>query len=519
MFQPFVKVLLLFVAFFSISSCASNPVNPLDYRVSGDAQPLASQRPRSDMVSRDGIYIQEGKTEISVKCKNKPLISLLDDLFYKKRINYTLLSDISEYYVTICDDCDTGAHDAVEADKTEIAWIDRKQKRFKNLTSFLDYVMRNAIDGQAKTGYKYVGDGVQFYDLQSSAPSADYFKKIFLFNLTVDEAAAHLSGMFGITVSQPPMQTTAVPAPSPSQSAGPQGTGVIIKLPSQNALLVKASKDILDKMSQIMFSLDAPASQVLIETKVFEYDNSLERKIGMAISYLKNNVDGNKQDNFNFTTLFGEGISTAALPTLGVGIMEKLTDTEFKYKLLNTLALYGRNGLVRISAEPRIVQKSGTSAEVRLNTIKYVITSGVNTSDIRPIETGVMLKIKPTILSENKIFLEMEMEQSDFIPNLEKDIVQTTNKNIIKTAVIVNDGELVSLGGINAKKSSSFTSGIPYLKDLPMLKYLFSSESVSSNEVRIEFMIRPVIKDYMSRNAGLVQEIMDKDILIQSQIK
>ncbi len=515
--------MLLAIVIHCLSSCASNPVNPPEYRVSVDAQPLASQRPVSDIGQRDGIYIQEGKTEIGVKCKNKPLISLLDDLFYKKRINYTLLADISEYYVTICDGCEPGAQDAVQAEKTETSWTERKQKRFKNLTAFLDYVMRNVTEGQAKTGYQYVGDGVQFYDLQSPAAKPDYFKKVFLFNLTVDEAAAHLSGMFGLTVSQPPMQTAVMPGqmpmPFPSQGMGPQGTSVIIKLPSQNALLVKASKDILDRISQIMFSLDAPASQVMIETKVFEYDNSLERKIGMAISYLKNNVDGNKQDNFNFNTLFGEGISSSAMPTLGFSLLEKLTDTEFKYKLLNTLALYGRNGLVRISAEPRIVQKSGTSAEVRLNTIKYVITSGVNTSDIRPIETGVMLKIKPTILSENKIYLEMEMEQSDFIPNLEKDIVQTTNKNIIKTSVIVNDGELISLGGINAKKSSSFTSGIPYLKDLPILKYVFGSESVGSNEVRIEFMIRPIIKDYMSRNAGLVQDIMDKDILIQSQIK
>ncbi|MBI5639658.1 MAG: hypothetical protein HZA17_04455 [Nitrospirae bacterium] len=764
MHKQLVRAFLIICLAAFLTSCASSR----SYVQKDQApEPSAAAGPsvsQPDPLTRDGIFIQEGKTEILIKCKNRSLINIIDELFYKKRINYTLLTDISKYNLTICDDCGFGSdyHQTGQV-RTEAEWADRKQKRFRNLSAFLDYVMntineedqkgspqkpcfpflcRNSIKDQQpflaamfsglededsltrhlrasfcrnespadceksffagslnelirseslftvqtlenaalpdqvreirerksrdetdlmvmnrliieslmpqeiiplrencfprfcsssirdpktararllssgpdlltsegkllfnrkeredmikrlnpliksemlyqgdflsegmlsnevrdlilavstrpqavgmpqlpqsgadsrlnravlddlfqdtfrrgrKMGYQYTGDGVEFYEHAEMLPRPDYFKKIFLYNLTADDAASHLSTAFSLTQTQSMPVPGQMPYPVPDpmmqqQMAGGKKDGIIVKLPSQNALLVKASREMLDRISQIFFSLDASASLVLVETQVFEYDNSIERKIGNAIEYSKKSVEGNQENTFSLKTLFGEGITESTVPIIKLGLTKK-TDTEIKYSLLNSLALFGRNGVVRISAEPRLVLKPGTTAEVKLNTVKYVITSGVNYSDIRPIETGVIMKIKPTILSENKIFLEMELEQSEFIPNLEKDIVQTTNKNIIKTSVIVNDGELISLGGINNKKSAIFKSGVPILKDIPILGYIFGSEAVTNNDIRIEFMIRPTIKDYRSKNAGIVAEILEKDEEVKSKIR
>jgi type II secretory pathway component GspD/PulD (secretin) len=132
--------------------------------------------------------------------------------------------------------------------------------------------------------------------------------------------------------------------------------------------------------------------------------------------------------------------------------------------------------------------------------------SGVNSSQLETIDTGIILKITPTILGKNTILLDLELEQSDFIPTIEEDIVQAINKNTVKTSVVAFDGELISIGGIYVEKKSDFSSGIPYLKDIPIVGVLFGSENKSSSRIMIEFMIRPSIKDIEEKLTKIKKE-------------
>jgi len=584
-----------------------------------------------DEGTKEGLYYQEGKTELLIKYRNKSFITIIDELFYKKRINYTLLTDISKYYMTICDDCSSDLVD----------WHSKKQKRFAHLAEFLDYAIkdinsesegikdvcfpffcesdirdparliekirtskdslskyiRNILYSQSspvevtntsstnilveqiknefpiaeklnallkvplyseeifshmtlsegvkkliskkpsgndliklnrylleeaypeeiitcrKLRYRFIGDGIEFYETNAiQDDDASYYKKIFLYNLTVKEAEEKLGTLFPISYASklPAQYTQMSPQMNPQVSQTENQSGQLISLPFQNALFIRANKSLLDKISQVIFSLDAESSQVLVETKVFEYDDSLAREIGAAIDYTRNIKEGNKTETYSLKTLFGEGISETISPILTFGL-NKMTDSELKYNLLSKLALYDRDGKVKIAAEPRLLLKPGSTAEINLNTVKYVITSNLNYSDVKPIETGVKFKITPTILSENKINLDLEVEQSEFIPTNEANIVLSSNKNTVKTSVTVNDGELISLGGIKTRKHSTFSSGIPYLKDIPIIGYVFGSKVTDYYDVRVEFMIRPTIKNYKKKSIEILNQIFEKE--------
>ena len=269
----------------------------------------------------------------------------------------------------------------------------------------------------------------------------------------------------------------------------------VIAIPSQNALLIKSSREVLSLMGDIIASIDAKYPQVLIETKVFEVDDSVSRKIGTALDYSKTSG----ATSFGIKTIFQEGLSAAALPVF----FQQYTDAEKKLSLLTNLVINDRKGLVKILAEPRIVMKPGEEAAIGLNTVKYVSIQGVQISDLKGVETGITFKITPIILSENKISLRLTIEQSEFIPTDEVNVTLSTNKNTIYTTVIADDGELISIGGIDTRRSTAFSSGVPLLKDIPIIGALFSSKTKDSNHAKIEFMIKPIIKklnNYQKQN-------------------
>ncbi|NOQ94699.1 MAG: hypothetical protein GQ547_08725, partial [Methylophaga sp.] len=269
-------------------------------------------------------------------------------------------------------------------------------------------------------------------------------------------------------------------------------------------LLIRAGEKTLSQVSEVITAIDSNSPQVMIESQVFEFDDTVSRQIGTAIEY------GHKTSDYNYaiTTTFGEGI-TNALPSF----FKTLNDAGKKQSLLFNIAMQDKNGSVKILSEPRLVLKPGTKGEINLETIKYVIVAGVNDSELEQIPTGITFGITPTILSENTILLDIDLKQSEFIPSNETDIVQSVNSNTIKTSVVVQDGELISIGGIYLDKQSKFNSGIPFLKDIPIAGHLFGSTNNETSRVMIEFMIKPTIKKLRSALTDRTKSVLQ----IQSQ--
>ena len=412
----------------------------------------------------EGIYVlNNGK--ISIKTDGRSLTSIMDELAFKMRFNYLITTPLPKERLAIYD-----------RKHIKKAWKDQKGMTFKSVQDvfkFLEQFMNYASRKSDVSQYKIIlnDDGIVI-----SSNITDYkgsYKKMFLYNMTVDEAQKNIKEFFFKDAA---------------------GTYSILPLPAQNALIVKADKDILNQIGGIIHSIDADAPQVMIEAEVFEYDDTIGRKIGMAMDY--SNINGNFSAGVK--TVFGEGFADL-VPSLA----SNYTDAEKKETLLTSLALEDRNGGVKILAEPRLVLKPGKEASLKLNTQKYVIVAGINDSSLKTIDTGITLTITPTILSQSTILLKLHLEQSEFIPSNEADIIQSTNNNVIDTEVVVNDGELVSLGGIYLSKEVESSSGLPVLKDIPYLGSLFGYDSKASSRTMIEFMIRPTIKQLHSQQRNI----------------
>ena len=503
-----------------------------------------------------GIFINDNGT-ISIKCKDKPFIAILDILAYKLRFNYTLTTKMHTFTLSI--------YDKKSADN----WIEARQLIFRNANAFfmyaVDIINSDFIPDQSKISYQWTGDGPCFFRVQNrqdadfQATNSIIIKKIFFNSIAVNEGDQDFSQNQPLNPETDQQMEVDIQQQEPFDNNSfnmvknvkykinsllkleEKSNVNILEIETQNALLLRGDKNIIDYISNIIYSMDVEYPQVLVETKVFEYDDSLAKKIGTSINYIKpygtsNNNDGDEvygsqqtgsksynvlnnlyQDIFN--TKIGE--VNKQLQTIP-NIFFQLSDEEKKMKLLTQLAMHGRNGMVKILAEPRLLLKPGSKASIKLTTVKYVEAKAhqeMSNIENQSIDCGIQFEIIPIILAENKILLKIKLKQSEFIFNNEEKIVQSKNENIIDTKVVALDGELINIGGIILKKTSAVSSGIPYIKDIPYLGVLFGSKRNDFSKVRIEFMIKPTVKFLSKKLRSIKQDVHKQDRLFEKSIK
>jgi len=171
---------------------------------------------------------------------------------------------------------------------------------------------------------------------------------------------------------------------------------------------------------------------------------------------------------------------------------------------INALA---SNNRVQVLSSPRLVTSSGKAAAISVGTQVPIITtqetaSGQvqgNTSILQSIQyrnTGVILNIEPVINSNRRVELTISQEvsaaQANDLSSVQSPLILTRS---IQTTLSLNDGETALLGGMIQENFSKGDSGIPYLKDIPLLGSIFKTQSQSVDRTELIVLITPYIID------------------------
>lgn len=508
-----------------------------------------------------GISIKDSK--IVIKSRGKSFLSVLDEVARIKRFNYTLLTDVSRFYVDYYDfeSTEKAAESKTSPDgQAEVLWRSYVPQQFSSVDDFVSQSVglikksfeqtedKSLREAASNLAYRWTGDGFEFYSKQAEHSQADAgfspYKKIFLYNLTEKEVAFYISRLMDIPYAPySPNKPTMLPYKksiniSDGRSSG--GIAVVeeklptkdewrlqqqvdatdhtseiameewksklpkskvrwVTIPQQNAIIIKAPPDILKEISQLLYAIDSEYKQIIIEAKIFEYDAVTGRKIGVALE----NIGGKLTiaqpvgaGNISVEQIFGPTVANALPLTF-----TQLSGTEQKLTLLSAISAYAQDGIVRISSEPRLILKPGQISTVDITTTKIVQPTStqqvVGTTTVVPVdvEVGVFFTVKPTLLSDNKVQLDMYLKQSEFVPTKEQNVLLSTTQNQITTSVVANDGEWISLGGMISNKHSMTNTGIPWMKDIAGVGALFGNDNRAGETVIVEFMVRPVVKN------------------------
>jgi len=279
-----------------------------------------------------------------------------------------------------------------------------------------------------------------------------------------------------------------------------------------NALVITAPPDIMRTLKRVISQLDIRRAQVLVEAIIAEVSLEIARELGVQWLFSGAENGSGPVGLINFTntgstiTNILNGLVTledgGSLPTpdgnvlLGGG---RIDHPDFNY--IGVLNALNSDTDTNILSTPTLVMLDNEEAEIIIGQNVPFRTGSFtqgNEGSSNPFNTvqredvGLSLKIKPQINEGNALKLDIEQEVSSIAESTaNNDII--TNKRAIKTSVMVEDGQMVVLGGLIEEQVRESEQKVPLLGDVPLLGALFRSRSSDVNRTNLMVFIHPVI--------------------------
>lgn len=283
-----------------------------------------------------------------------------------------------------------------------------------------------------------------------------------------------------------------------------------------NALVVAAPSSLIREIQNVVAKLDRARPQVLIEAVIAELSEQQARDLSSQI-VVTGRDRGGYLSNFDgvlaslLGTALGSGDSSnvstsqiaSALPKSVIGAVGDF-DSESDRGIGLLIQALESDGRTKILSTPSVVTLDNEEAsltvgeEVPFPTGSYANTN--NSNSVNPFttvnreEVGVMLKVKPQISKGDAVRLEIEQESSAVkTGTADSQLGATTTKSTMQTNVMIQDGEILILGGLIEGTSGNSASKVPLLGDIPFLGNLFKSSTKDDRKKVLMMFIRPTI--------------------------
>jgi general secretion pathway protein D len=281
-----------------------------------------------------------------------------------------------------------------------------------------------------------------------------------------------------------------------------------------NAIVVNAPPKMMRSLMQIVDKLDIRRAQVLVEAIIVEVIADAKNELGVAWA-----IEASGSDAPIGVTNFPDflagpvqlagaagGITTDPSGLIGQGItigVGKISDSGVSFAAI-LRALEGEAD-TNIISTPSIVTTDNEEAtlnvgqEVPFVTGSYSNTGGGAGGAVNPFQTinreqiGVKLSITPKINDANSLVLDISQEISSIAQSAAGAVDLITNQRIIETTVIVDDGEILVLGGLLEDVLRESDQRVPILGSIPLIGNLFRARKTEKVKTNLMIFIRAEI--------------------------
>ena len=299
-------------------------------------------------------------------------------------------------------------------------------------------------------------------------------------------------------------------------AAGTQKADIDIQADdSTNSLIITAEPDVQKNLAKVIRKLDVRRAQVLVEAIIAEISADLSKNIGVQLG--TGAADNGKNVGFGILSQFSS--AGASFSATGVPIPAKDGGTfgfalghagQVNFGLLLN-ALSG-DAATNILSTPTIIALDNEEAKIVVGKNVPFLTgqftntgSGGSTTPSNPFQTierkdvGLTLKIKPQINDGSSIRLDIEQEISSLSASDVSTTDVVTNKRTINTSVMVEDGQVLVLGGLIEDTYTDTEQKVPVLGDIPIIGRAFRNNKTIKKKQNLMVFIHPVImRDVLS---------------------
>ena len=330
-------------------------------------------------------------------------------------------------------------------------------------------------------------------------------------------ATTNTSATVTLTTPTTPIATGSTPAVSAPSSS-------IQAYTATNSLVIVAPDHVYNSLRTVIDKLDARRAQVFVEALIVEVSTSVSSEFGIQwqdLSGLKPERSGAQIiGGTNFAgagaNIIGAASNIATVGTgLNIGIVRGRINIPNVGEVLNLGALaraLQADQKNNVLSTPNILTLDNEEAKIVVGqnvpfvTGSFTQSSNSSTNPFQTIERkdiGLTLRVTPQVAEGGTVKLKVYQEVSSVVPttNNVKSADLITNKRSIENTVLVDDGQIVVIGGLISDDTKNGDSKVPLLGDIPFIGNFFKYQNRSRDKTNLMVFLRPtVLRDGKAAN-------------------
>ena len=492
--------------------------------VSQEAQQLSSSENSTVAVSEDSTGLYKDTEEnspldrkVSIRVSNVPISVFLNSITTQAKINFIMSDEFANKKVT--------------ASLTRVT-----------VREALDTLLR--VHGLA---YQRIGKSDSYVVTKRSNDAPDTVTKVYTLNyISLQDMGSGQGGSIGS--AQDVSVGNRSSGGSSSSSGGTSGVseiitsmlspvGKIVLDPRTNKIIITDVPEVFPQIESILAELDIRPPQILIEAQIVEVTKRSGLSLGFeyggdggvifsatAPSRLLTSqlMHGKWANGYNEGEIGGklsgwDWVFPNYLETLDWEVTRQLTDDKeetINYDAsatagrlsLNALNIVLRSMLVRGEAKylgkPKVVTLNNKTATITASTdatVGAIVTSSgssdataTTTTSAERKRVGLTLQVTPQVNREGYVTLAVQPTYSDVVPS-GFDFAKDTTTRAAATLVRVKNGQTVVIGGLLSSRETEQVRKVPFLGDIPLLGWLFTSKTKSKDTTDLVIFITPTI--------------------------
>jgi len=207
--------------------------------------------------------------------------------------------------------------------------------------------------------------------------------------------------------------------------------------------------------------------------------------------------------NFNYFASDNKSAGTGyAAPPAVTGLVSGISQSGWIFSAAASYSVNIANASderVSVLARPHLTALSGTSAKFLAGGELVYKVAGNISGDIKPYPFGTTLNVTPTLLrtpaedGTPRVHVKVEAGRLSVLALLDTDpnLPTTFSKVTVASEAVLSLGQTLILSGLSQRESRSGRSGVPYLRDIPILKYFFSTKSTTTADTAVIILLTP----------------------------
>lgn len=277
-----------------------------------------------------------------------------------------------------------------------------------------------------------------------------------------------------------------------------QGRGSITVDGRNNQIIITDIAEKVKKAKEIIKQIDKVTPQVMIEARIVEASDSFNREFGTSWSISGTRTDGSLGGVGSFD-MSATNPPASSLGTIGIQFARLFGNT---FRVLDArLSASESEGTVKIISAPKILTLDNKPAKIKQG-LAYpynkLDADGNTTTEWKDI--ALELEVTPHITPDERITMKIVIKNNEIGEIINNQTSFTTKEAY--TELLVDDGDTIVIGGIRKTRKRLGESGLPYLKNIPVLGWLFKTEEKDDQDQELLIFITPRVVQLAQVNAS-----------------